>query len=136
MATNELTIKQEAFCQAFVQNKGNASEAYRAAYAVKNMKANAIGVEACRLLADPRISLRVHNIRSDIAKRHELTVDSIIAELEEARELARSASNPNTSVMVAASMGKAKVAGLIKDKQEITGADGGPLDVSLKVSFV
>lgn len=36
-----LTIKQEAFCQAYIET-GNASEAYRTAYAADKMKPEAV----------------------------------------------------------------------------------------------
>lgn len=43
-----LTIKQEAFCQAYIET-GNASEAYRTAYAADKMKPEAVHVQACKL---------------------------------------------------------------------------------------
>lgn len=131
-----LTVKQEAFCQAYIENGGNASDAYRTAYSASKMQATTINRNAKFLLDDNKIATRIATLRSAIQKRHELTIDDIIAELEEARELAKNATVPNPGVMVNATMGKAKVAGLIKDKAEITGVDGGPVDVSLKVSFV
>jgi len=40
-----LTIKQEAFCQAYIE-KGNASEAYRMAYAADKMKPETVNRNA------------------------------------------------------------------------------------------
>lgn len=131
-----LTVKQEAFCCAYIECGGNASEAYRKAYSAGKMKPESVNVSACQLLADPKVTLRVKELRAALMTRHELTVDDILAELEEARQIELSASKPNTSSMVAASMGKAKVAGLIKDKSEISGPNGGPIDMSIKVSFI
>lgn len=45
-----LTLKQEAFCQAYIQNGGNASEAYRSAYNAGKMKADVVNVKACELM--------------------------------------------------------------------------------------
>jgi phage terminase small subunit len=131
-----LTLKQEAFCQAYIQNGGNASEAYRSVYNATKSTDKSVNELASQLLKNVKVASRVAALRADIQKRHELTVDDILAELEEARQIELSASKPNTSSMVAASMGKAKVAGLIKDRQEVTGADGGPIQHSLAVKFV
>lgn len=124
-----LTWKQEAFCQAMVKG-ANQTDAYKSVYDASKMKANVINVKACELLKNGKVSVRLKELQDAIAKRHELTVDDIIAELEEAREMARSASTPNPGVMVNATMGKAKVAGLIKDKHELTGKDGAPIEVT------
>ena len=56
-----LTPKQEAFCLAYLE-AGNASEAYRRAYNAGNMSGNAIAVEACNLLANPKIALRLEEL--------------------------------------------------------------------------
>lgn len=107
-----LTLKQVKFCKAYIET-GNASEAYRRAYDAENMSAKAIGVEACRLLQDPRISLAVEKMQAQAIERHLITVDSLIQELEEARRLALETQNPNA--LQNATMSKAKLLGL--DKQ-------------------
>lgn len=109
-----LTPKQENFCLAYLET-GNASEAYRRAYDVKSMSANAIGVEAFKLLENPKITLRLSELRKPIIQRHNVTVDSLIAELEEARKLAMAIEA--MAPAVSAIMGKAKLCGL--DKQVI-----------------
>lgn len=58
------------------------------------------------------------------AENHAVTVDSILEELEEARVVAKE--NSQSSAMVAASMGKAKLAGLDIDRLEVSGADMSP----------
>ena len=131
-----LTVKQEAFCCAYIENGGNASEAYRKSYSAGKMKPEVIHVKACELLKNGNVAVRIDALRADLQKRHELTVDDIIAELEEAREVAKSLLIPNTGSMVAATLGKAKVLGLIKDKTELTGLNGGPIGLNINVSFV
>lgn len=123
-----LTIKQEAFCQAYIET-GNASEAYRTAYAADKMKAEAIHVKASELLSNGKISVRVRELQGEIKQRHNVTVDSLIAELEEARQKALSAETPQSSAAVAATMGKAKLTGLDKQIVELTGQGGGPVRV-------
>ena len=60
-----LTIKQEAFCQAIASGLyPNQSAAYRIAYEAEGMSAASVSQEASRLMADPRISARIDEIRA------------------------------------------------------------------------
>lgn len=111
-----ITQKQENFCVAFLET-GNASEAYRRAYNAEKMKTESINVNACKLLADAKVAQRVAELKREHRERHMITVDTLIAELEEARLAALSAETPQTSAAVSATMGKAKLVGL--DKQII-----------------
>ena len=61
-----LTAKQEAFAQAVAGGMTQA-DAYRSAYDAENMGDNPIAVEACRLMADPNVSLRVKSLKEEIA---------------------------------------------------------------------
>ena len=126
-----LTIKQEKFCMVYIET-GNASEAYRQAYNCENMKEASINVNACKLLTDAKIAPRIKELKSGHVKRHELTIDDLVAELEEARTAALGAENPQSSAAVSATMGKAKLLGLLVDKQEHTGANGTALIPSAK----
>lgn len=130
-----LTPKQEKFAQKYVEI-GNASEAYRQSYDAGKMNAATINVKASELLANGKVAVRVKELQDAAQKRHELTIDDIIAELQEARDIASQMVTPQVSAMVAASMGKAKILGFIKDKAEVTGKDGGPIQHSLTVKFV
>ncbi|WP_431626192.1 terminase small subunit [Enterobacter asburiae] len=121
-----LTPKQEAFCQAYIET-GNASEAYRTAYAADKMKPETVNRNAKSLLDNNKIATRVAELQGEIKRRHNVTVDSLIAELEEARQAALTAETPQSSAAVAATMGKAKLTGLDKQIVEIAGKDGGPI---------
>jgi len=110
-----LTVKQEAFCLAYMET-GNASEAYRQSYSVENMGENSIRAEAGKLIANPTISLRVEELQEEAKQRNAITVESLIKELEEARLAALEADNPQSSAAVAATMGKAKLLGMLTDK--------------------
>lgn len=123
-----LTHKQEKFCQAYIET-GNASEAYRTAYAADKMKPEAIHVNASKLLDNAKVALRVSELQGEIKQRHNVTVDSLLAELEEARQKALNAETPQSSAAVAATMGKAKLTGLDKQIVEVTGKNGSPLQV-------
>ena len=129
-----LTPKQEAFALAYVET-GNASEAYRRAYSAENMKPEVIANKASALLKRGDVRVRVEMAQAKAVERHETTVDDILRELEEARALAAGGEKPQPAAMVAASMGKAKLLGMLTDKTEVSGKDGGPIDHSLRVSF-
>lgn len=116
-----LTPKQENFCLAYLET-GNASEAYRRAYDAASMSANAIAVEACVLLDNPKIALRLTELREPIMQRHAITVDDLLAELEEARRLAIDTEAPAPAV--SATMGKAKLLGLDKQVIDHVSSDG------------
>lgn len=111
-----LTPKREAFAMAYVET-GNASEAYRRAFNVRpNTKQEAIAVNASKLLADANVSLRVDELKAQLVKRHEITVDDLIAELDEAQRIALEAPKPQTAAAVSAILGKAKLLGFMVDR--------------------
>ncbi|MBI1425791.1 MAG: terminase [Gammaproteobacteria bacterium] len=127
-----LTQKQEKFCQLFIET-GNASEAYRKAYDASRMKAATINRKAKEVLDNGKITARLNVLRAEHRQRHDVTVDSLTEELEQARTLALA--EKQSSAAVSASMGKAKLHGLIVDKNEHTGKDGAPLVPVLNVTI-
>jgi phage terminase small subunit len=129
-----LTPKQEAFALAYVET-GNASEAYRRAYNAGNMKPETVNRRAKESLKHGPIAARIKELQAATFERHEITVDDILRELEEARTMAATLERPQVSAMVAASMGKAKILGFEVNRTEVTGKDGAPIDHSLRVTF-
>lgn len=113
-----LTPKQESFCLAFIET-GNASEAYRRSYDAGKMKPESITVNASKLLASAKVALRVAELRAAHVERHNFTVDDMVRQLDEDREFARKLETP--AAAISASMGKAKVLGLLTDKVEHSG---------------
>lgn len=122
MATKKkLTVKQEAAAQAYIENGGNRSEAYRDVYNAENMKPETIWVKASELFSNGKVAVRVLELQEAHLHRHNITVDSITNELDENRNLAKEEKNP--AAMNASTMGKAKIHGLITDKIEVDKAD-------------
>ena len=111
----KLTPKQEKFCQVYIET-GNASEAYRQAYNTEKMKPESVNSKGYQLLQQVKITARLDELRAEHKKRHEITVDTLVAELEEARKLAFE--TDKAAAAVQATMGKAKLLGLVVDKQE------------------
>ena len=126
-AAKRLTPKQESFCLSYIET-GNASEAYRRAYSTSRMNTATINRKAKELLDNGKITARIDELKAKHAKRHEITVDDLIAELEEARQLAIDTSQSGSAVT--ATMGKAKLLGLDKQLVEHSGEVG----VSLKIN--
>lgn len=127
--TKKLTQKQENFARLFVE-LGNQSEAYRQAYETKAGH-ETVNVNACKLLKNTNVAQRVAELRENIAMKHNVTVDSLLQELEEARVIASTCETPQSSAMIAATMGKAKLCGLDKQVIDHTSSDG-----SMKPSII
>ena len=116
-----LTQKQEAFCLAYIET-GNASEAYRRAYDAGKMKPETVTKRASELMASGDISGRVSELRIAAQERAMVTVESLTAELEEARQLALR--EATAAPAVAATMGKAKLHKLLTDTVDLKSSDG------------
>jgi len=129
MSNPKLTAKQAAFVAEYLIDLNATQAAIRAGYSEKT--ANVIGPEN---LAKPCISEAIAEVQGKRFKRLEVTADSLVIELEEARANAI-ASNQN-SAAVAATMGKAKLLGIGMEKVELTGKDGGAIQTSVTVEFV
>ena len=131
----KLTQKQENFCLAYIES-GNASDAYRKAYKTDRMKPATINRKATELMAHGMITARLEELRIPIMERHKVTVDSLLLELEEARQVALGAETPQTSAAVTATMGKAKLCGLDKQIIDLRSSDGSMSPVPTRIELV
>lgn len=127
----KLTLKQEAIAQAYIENGGNQSEAYRTAYDAEDMSDEVIWKEASLLFKNPKVAVRVLELQGDHRERHNVTVDTITTELDEAKDLAKDEKQP--AAMTGAIMGKAKIHGLITDKKEHSTDPNRPLMIKTLV---
>lgn len=136
LTPQKLTPKQEKFCQKYIE-LGNASEAYRQSYDCSKMKDETVNRTAKELLDNHKITARISQLQNNHAKRHQITVDDLLGELEEVRTLALTPSGENGSlqlnVAVSAIMGKAKILGFDKKIVDNISSDGTmtPQQVSL-----
>lgn len=74
---------------------------------------------AARMNANDDILSRVAELQSKFAKKVEVTVESLAAELDEARDLAKETKQP--AAMTQATMGKAKLFGLGSETRKLQG---------------
>lgn len=128
--SKKLTSKQQRYDR-FVSEMlvdGNVTRSAKAAgYSEKTAYS-----QGHRLLKNVEIANAIKAGQKDIAKRNELTIDDIIRELEEARTAALTAESPQSSAAVAATMGKAKVLGMLVDKSEVKNEGNISIDISFK----
>ena len=112
-----LTQKQEDFALAYIET-GNAGEAYKRAYNTKTTNTNVINVEGCRVLANPKISLRVAELRAKAATVATVTLAGHLADLKELRDQAIEARQFGPAI--AAEVARGKAAGVHVEKTEST----------------
>ena len=109
-----MTPKQADFIALYLETQ-NASEAYKRAYNSTG-KQNTIHRKASELLKHPEVKKELELLQAHAKEQNKITLDSVVDELEEARQIAKQLGN--ASAMVSATLGKAKVLGLVIDKQE------------------
>jgi len=88
----------------------NKLEAYRRAYNAENSNPVTIGRRAQEMLNHKGVAAEIQRLQQRVADAHDVTVESLIRELEEARQLA--IKRGLASAAVNATLGKGKLAGL------------------------
>lgn len=73
----KLTLKQEAFCQAYIR-LGDKSAAYREAYSTSKMKNETINRVAFELHQNPKITARIGYLKSQIQEDNKVTINEIV----------------------------------------------------------
>lgn len=111
-----LNAAQEKFANLIVRGY-SPTEAGIECWGWESYSKNAKAVEAQKKLDNPKIQKRIAELRSTAVKETVVTVQSLLDELEEARELAKEHEQP--AAMVSATIGKAKITGLDKQVIEI-----------------
>lgn len=76
----KLTLKQENFCNFYIET-GNASEAYRRAYAAEKMKDETINRVAFDLLNNPKIAARIKELQGELKAVSDITKERVLEEL-------------------------------------------------------
>ena len=111
----KLTLKQEGFVRSYIENGGNATQAYRDNYAIKTMTEKSINEESSVLLKNPKIASRLKEYNERTQLRHQISVDTLTTDMIENRELALSTAQAGAAQN--ATMGLAKLHGLLVEKQ-------------------
>ena len=116
-------IKRERFCQNML-NGAKDSISQAAAYRLAGYKAAAghpAEVAASRLLSTDEVQHRIAELLAPAARKAGVTVETLLAEYDEVRDLAKA--DQQLAVAKSATDSKGKLTGLMRDKVEI-GAPG------------
>lgn len=111
----KLNIRQERFCLGLAEGLPQSRAYIEAGYTARN---NAAEASASQLLRNPKVAARVAALQAEAARRSQVTVDDLIADLNVMFKLALATKNPAAGV--SAIMGKAKLLGLIVDRAEVS----------------
>ena len=123
-----LTSKQENFCQCIADGMTQA-DAYRAAYSASKMSAGALHVEASKLLDNPKVSLRVQELKGKLTAKALWTREMSVQALVSAYKIAKG--KDNASGMTGAIKELNAMHGFNEPtKHELSGPNGGPMDIT------
>lgn len=123
-----LTPKQQRFVEEYLIDLNATQAAIRAGYSEKTAKE--IGSEN---LTKPNIAKAIAEAQEKLSNKAQVTVEMVVQGLlNEAKDLSEGSTQ---SARVSAWAHLGKHLGMFKDKIEHTGANGGPIDLSLKVVF-
>jgi hypothetical protein len=107
----KLTAKQEAFALGVVEGKTQA-EAYREAYpASREWQPDTVWRRASELMAHREVSGRVEELRASLAKRNEITQDSLVEMVQKAYRIAEE--QERAGEMTQAALALAKITGFL-----------------------
>jgi len=112
-----LSPKQSRFVAEYLKDQNATQAAIRAGYS----KATA-NQQGSRLLANVGVAAALREKQTRVARKAEITVESLAREFEEARRVALK--ERQASAMVAATTGKGKLAGLLVERHRHSGAIG------------
>lgn len=130
--SKELTVKQQRFCEHFL-NSGNATEAYKFAYDCSpDAKDNTIRRKGYELLCKDYISAHLDILRQQTARVACIKASDLIEELEEARQIA--ITNNQSGAAIAATMGKAKILGHDKPKDSNSEESAEPVVIEFRIT--
>ena len=108
-----LTPKQERFA-VFVVELESVTAAYRAAYDTSGMSDKTVHEEASRLRKNPKVAARIAEVQSELQHSLGVTRATILAELDEAKQIAKSAGDHRALADLA--MKKAKLLGYLANQ--------------------
>lgn len=114
---DKLTAKQEGFALSVAEGNSLA-QAYRDNYNVgKDTKPETVWRKAVEVMQNGKVTARLEELHSLAQEKTLITVEGLTEELEDARKVSKA--EGQGAAMTSATMGKAKLHGLLIDKAEI-----------------
>jgi phage terminase small subunit len=121
---------QEDFCLTYLECR-NATEAYRQSYNVKpDTKPGSVWTNASKLMANPKVALRIAELEDQIAKITLYSVKQAHEDLETVKGLALKGKTKSLSAANRAISTQMKLHGLGVERHEFSGPDGGPIPLA------
>lgn len=121
-----LTPKQQRFVEEYLIDLNATQAAIRAGYSEKN--ADKIGSQ---LLGKTRIAASIRDAQEKRTRRTEITADYVLTTIRETVEALLNDREKNAANIFKGSELLGKHIKLFTDKQEITGADSGPVQITV-----
>lgn len=118
----DLTPKQAAFVREYLVDLNATQAAIRAGYSP-----NGARVQGCRLLAEPNIAAEIKAAQDKRARKTEITAEKVLADIERISVSAEAVEDFGAALKGKELLGKHL--GMWVDRQEVSGAGGGPLQV-------
>jgi hypothetical protein len=112
-----LSPKQARFVSEYLRDQNATQAAIRAGYSEGTAKQ-----QGSRLLTNDAVWGGIQKRLQNVARKADVTAESLTRELEEARRMSLKTKQP--SAAVAATLGKAKLAGLLVERHKHSGAIG------------
>lgn len=113
----------------------NQSDAYRAAYRVKpDTKPLSVNQSASKLMADPNVASRVAELRKPAVEAAQITLASHLERLRSLSEAAEASGQ--MSAAISAEVARGKASGLYVERTELSGPNGGPVDMNWNINFI
>ena len=132
---DKLTLKQEKFVQEYLSNGGNATQAYEVAYPGTKMTKKQIGIEAFKMLQNPKISLVLKNYQEEVKETVLYTAEKSFNKLNELLALALCPAGENGRMNLQAALKaeelKGKLTGLYTERVEQTNINKTPFEIKL-----
>lgn len=126
----KLSPKMRNMIYHYLENGGKRA-AYIHAYGKGNYSYTCLTARVREVFRYPQVVAEIEKLQKKHAERHNMTVDDLLNELEEARGLARKIEQPSS--MVSATMGKAKILGMDNPKGGEADAEPQQLNISFEV---
>lgn len=126
----KLNPKMRKMVHHYIEN-GNKRAAYIYAYGEGNYSYECLTQRVRTSFRLPQVVEEIERIQNLHAERHKMTVDDLLSELEEARQLAKNVEQPSS--MVSATMGKAKILGLDSPKGSNSDEEPQQLNITFEV---
>ena len=126
-----LTPRQRVFVQEIIKGSTYSRAYTRAGY--KGSTQEVVQANASTLLRNQKVKAAIEGARLAAQQRLEVTTDTIVERLDQARMIALTTKPPQVAAAVAAIMGQAKVLGLVIDRSEMTVIRDKPSPVPSKV---